>query len=94
MEGPNPTPYLFVKEIFLNIIIALRRLFIIIFLYFKCFYYSNFPCVFVFCCCILSFLFLVFLSFTFNSFHYQIIQHVRGPFGKFVAWHRNSTVRK
>ena len=45
MEVSNPTPYFFVKELFLNIIIALRRP------------YSNFLCVFVFvvfCCCILS----------------------------------------
>ena len=27
IEGSNPTPHFFVKEIFLNIIIALRRLF-------------------------------------------------------------------
>ena len=50
MEGSSPTPYFFVKEIFLNIIIVLRRLFIIFLLCFKCFYYSNFLCVFVFCC--------------------------------------------
>ena len=37
MEGSNPTLYFFVKEIFLNIIIALRRLFIIFLLDFKCF---------------------------------------------------------
>ena len=36
MEGSKPTPYFFVKEIFLNIIIALRRLFIIFLLYLKC----------------------------------------------------------
>ena len=54
MEGSNPTPYFFVKEIFLNIIIALRRLFIKFSVYFKCFYNSNFLCVFVFFCCILS----------------------------------------
>ena len=48
MEGSNPTPYVFVNDIFLNVIIALRRLSIIFLLYFKCFYYSNFLCVFVF----------------------------------------------
>ena len=75
MEGSNPTPYFFVKEIFLNIIIALGKLFIIFLLYFKCFYYSNFLCVFVFCC-ILSIFVSSFSSFTYHSFHYQIIQHV------------------
>ena len=33
MESSNPTPNFFVKEIFLNIIIALRRLFIIFWLF-------------------------------------------------------------
>ena len=63
MEGSNPTPYFFVKEIFLNIIIALRRRFIIFLLYFKCFTIANF-----FVC---SFFVVVFLL-----FYYQIIQHV------------------
>ena len=49
MEGSNPTAYFFVKEIFLNIIIALRRLFLyfcfILNVFTKC---SNFLCVFVF----------------------------------------------
>ena len=79
MEGSNPTPYFFVKEIFLNIIIALRRHFIIFLLYFKCFYYGNFLCVFVFMLFFFVFclfLFRVLSSFTYNSFHYQIIQHV------------------
>ena len=62
MEGSNPTPYFFVKEIFLNIIIALRRLFIIFLLYFKCFTRAIFfVCSFFFCCCILS----IFVSFFF-----------------------------
>ena len=72
MEGSNPTPYVFVKEIF----IALRRLFIIFLLYFKCFTIA-FVCVcsfFVVVFCL--FLFLVFSPFKYNSFHYQIIQHV------------------
>ena len=62
MEGSNPKHYFFVKEIFLNIIIALRRLFIIFLLYFKYFYYSNFLCVIIFCCCILSIFVSSFLS--------------------------------
>ena len=37
MEGSNPTPYFFVREIFFNIIIALRRLFIIFLLSFNVF---------------------------------------------------------
>ena len=64
MEGSNPTPYFFVKEIFLNIIIALRRLFIIFLLYFKCFYYNNFLCLcvcFFFCVFFVAFcLFFIF----------------------------------
>ena len=64
MEGSNPTPSFFVKEIFLNISIALRRLFIIFLLYFKCFYYRNFLCVFVFC----VFFFVVFCLFFVSSF--------------------------
>ena len=69
MEGSSPTPYFFVKEISLNIIIALRRLFIIFLLYFKCFYYSKFLCVFVFfCCCILS-------IFVLSFFHLSHIIH-------------------
>ena len=77
MEGSNPTPNFFVKEIFLNIVIALRRLFFLSYFgYFKCFYYSNFLCVFVFFVVFCLFLFLSFSSFTYNSFHYQIIQHV------------------
>ena len=78
MEVSNPTPYFFVKEILLNIIIALRRLFIIFLLYIKCFYYSNFLCVFVFFLLLyfVYFCFEFFSSFTYNSFHYQIIQHV------------------
>ena len=65
MEGSNPTPYVFVKNIFLNIIIALRRLSIIFLLYFKCFYYSNFLCVFVFVVVV----FCLFLFLVFSSFH-------------------------
>ena len=66
MEGSNPTPHFFVKEIFLDIIIALRRLFIIVLLYFRCFYYSNFLCVFVFVVvCILS----IFVSSFFHPSH-------------------------
>ena len=60
MEGSNPTPYFFVKEIFLNIIIALRRHFIIVLLYFKCFYYS---------------IFLYFVYFCFKFFHLSHIIH-------------------
>ena len=71
MEGSNPTPYFFVKEIFLNIIIALRRHFIIFLLYFKCFYYSNFLCVFVF----YGFFFLYFVYFCFEFFHLSRIIH-------------------
>ena len=62
MKGSNPIPYFFVKEIFLNIIIALRRLFITFFVYFECFYYSNFLCVFVF------FWLLCFVNFCFYFF--------------------------
>ena len=69
MEGSNPTPYFFVKEILLNIIIALRRLFIIFLLYSKCFYYSNFLCVFVFL------LLLYFVYFCFEFFHFSHIIH-------------------
>ena len=76
MEGSNPTPYFFVKEIFLNIIIALRRLFIIFLLYFKCFTITIFFVRSFFCCCILSIFVSSFISFTYNLFHYQIIQHV------------------
>ena len=78
MEGSNPTPYFFVKEIFLNIIIALRRLFIKFLLHFKCFYSTVaifFVCSFLFCC-ILSIFVSSISSFTYNSFHYQFIQHV------------------
>ena len=67
MEGSNPTPYFFVKEIFLNIIIDLRRHFIIILLYFKCFYYSSFLCVFVF---------YVFLYFVYFCFEFFFIFHI------------------
>ena len=77
MEGSNPTPYFFVKEIFLNIIIALRRLFIIFLLYFKCFTRAIFfVCSFFVVVVSCLFLFLFFSSLTYNSFHYQIIQHV------------------
>ena len=55
MEGSNLTPYFFVKEIYFDIIIALRILFIIFLLYFKCFTIAIFfVCSLVFCCCILS----------------------------------------
>ena len=57
MEGSNPTPHCFVKEIFLNIIIALRRLFIIFLLYFNVFTIAIFFVVFFF------FFFFFFYSF-------------------------------
>ena len=68
MEGLNPTPYFFVKEIFLNIIIALRRLFIIFLLYFKCFTRAIF-----FVCSF--FVVVVFCLFLFLFFHPSHIIH-------------------
>ena len=54
MEGSNPTPYFFSKEIFLNIIIALRRLFIIFCYILNVFTIAIFFVCSLFCCCILS----------------------------------------
>ena len=64
MEGSNSTAYFFVKGIFLNIIVALRRLFIIFLLYLKCFTIAIFFVCSCFCCCILS----IFVS-SFFIFH-------------------------
>ena len=69
MEGSNPTPY------FLNIIFALRRLFIIFLLYFKCFYYSNFFVCSGFFCRILS----IFVS-SFFIFHISLSDYTTCTF--------------
>ena len=71
MEGSNLTPYFFVKEIFLNIIIALRRLFMIFLLYFiKCFYYNS-----IFFVCSFCLLLLHFVYFCLEFFHLSHIIH-------------------
>ena len=65
MEGSNPTAYFFMEKVFLNIIIALRRLFIIFLLYFKCFtiailFVCSFFVVVVFCLFLFRVLFFIF----------------------------------
>ena len=54
MEGSNPTPYFYVKEIFLNIIIAFKIVFIIFCYILNRFTIAIFFVCSFFCCCILS----------------------------------------
>ena len=63
MEGSNTTPYLFVKEIFLNIIIALRR-----FLFIFCYILNVFTLAIFFVCSFFVFFYLLYFVFLVSSF--------------------------
>ena len=64
MEGSNPTPHFFVKEIFLNIIIALRRL-----LSYFCYILNVFIiAIFFVCSFFFCFVFLLLLYFVYFCF--------------------------
>ena len=77
MEGSNPTPYFFVNEIFLNIIIVLRRLFMRFLLHFECFtIVIFFVCSLFFVVVFCLFLFPAFSFFTYNSCHYHSILYI------------------